>query len=297
MERVAKKAAPPFLTEQLLPIMDTLRRPQKGAIRASQPQYTTITPDCQERFTISGLSTTPKTAHRGPDPGQGGPPERGGKRPHHSSGGRSHPERASRPREAPSGGRRAGGGRGEPKTAQGSRKDRKHRARGAAPARRSYCTAGRGGPEARAPRTPDKQSSWIKQTQRRLKPAALNQPSGGTDHPRRGSTAPPKGRNYSKSGPPRQAPRPRGAAGDGTQPQRGGKNRDTAGRGKAPAAPPRAGGAKTGPQPTNPRSLGPLGRKAAPQQAPGSTVWARRYRSPGFGARVGFWSPLRLLWK
>lgn len=113
MERVAKKAAPPFLTEQLLPVMDALRRPQKGATRASQPQYTTLAPDCQGQFTISGLSTTPKTAHRGPEPGQGGPPERGGKRPHHSSGGRSHSERASRSREAPSGGRRAGGEAGE----------------------------------------------------------------------------------------------------------------------------------------------------------------------------------------
>ena len=111
MERGRKKAAPSSLTEQLLPIMDTLRRPPKERYGPRTTNIARSHPAVKGWFTISGLSTTPETAHRGPDPGPRGARERGARSATQSGGEAAHTGHALP--GAPSGGGRAGGGRGE----------------------------------------------------------------------------------------------------------------------------------------------------------------------------------------
>ena len=226
MERVAKKAAPPFLTEQLLPVMDTIRRPQKGATRASHPKYTTITPDCQERFTISGLSTTPKTAHRGPDPGPRGARERGARSAPQSGGeaahtGLAHPAAPQRGAQGRGGGR----GRTPPTTAaaatQGQRPGGAGQERGQPGRQPPQPPPGRSGA---APRRRGEDPPGPEATEARPQPGdtarttARGPPQGGTPPDRAGAKGKQRGGpagGAARAGGPQPARRRRNAPGRG----------------------------------------------------------------------------------
>ena len=66
-----KSAAWSKTKRRFLPSTDTLRRPPKGRNEPSTPNIPPQGAEVKTRFTISGLSTGPKTAHRGADSGRG----------------------------------------------------------------------------------------------------------------------------------------------------------------------------------------------------------------------------------